>query len=105
MNLEPSEYEPQLLRELFGAAIELAEPERSRFFDEHCAGLPELRDALERLVRADLNADAYPLWQFPALHVEARHMAVEDKPPTERVLAVQDSAVHRIRRHGHRVPG
>jgi eukaryotic-like serine/threonine-protein kinase len=81
MSSEPSEYEPQLLRELFGAAIELAEPERSRFLDEHCAGSPELRDEVERLVRADLNADADPLWQFPALHVEARHLALEDKPP------------------------
>jgi serine/threonine protein kinase len=81
MSLEPFEHAPQLLRELFDAAIELAEPQRSRFLDEHCAGSPELRDALDRLVRADLSADAHPLWQLPALHVEARHLALEEKPP------------------------
>jgi tRNA A-37 threonylcarbamoyl transferase component Bud32/tetratricopeptide (TPR) repeat protein len=81
MSLEPFEPAPQLLRELFSAAIELAEPERSRFLDEHCAGSPELRDTLERLVRADLSAEAHPLWQLLAFHVEARHLAVEDQPP------------------------
>src|SRR5579863_7197415 len=81
MSLEPSEYEPRHLRELFGAAIALAEPERTRFLDEHCAGSPMLRNALERLVRADLAAGSHPLWQFPALHAEARHMAMEDQLP------------------------
>ncbi len=85
MNVEPSEHEPRHLRELFGAAIELAEPERTRFLDEQCAGLPDLRKALEKLIRADLAATAHPLWQFPALHAEARHIAMEDKLPPDQL--------------------
>ena len=87
MNSEHSErpYDPLELREIFAAALELDRAERGRFLDGRCAGLPELRNAVERLLRADADADSQTLWQFPAVYAEARHMAVEDSLPFDRL--------------------
>jgi eukaryotic-like serine/threonine-protein kinase len=81
MSWEPAEHGGGLLRELFDAAIELTEPERGRFLDGQCTGLPGLRETLERLIRADLDADAEPLWQLPAIHSEAQHIALRGGAP------------------------
>jgi serine/threonine protein kinase len=63
------------LRELFAAASELAPAEQRRFLDEECGGQPELRRALEDLLRADESAQSNTAWQRPALNREARFTA------------------------------
>jgi serine/threonine protein kinase len=87
MNSEHSErpYDPLQLREIFAAALELDRAERGRFLDVRCAGLPELRSAVERLLRADADAASQTLWQFPAVYAEARHMAIEESLPFDRL--------------------
>ncbi|HTW63508.1 MAG TPA: serine/threonine-protein kinase [Bryobacteraceae bacterium] len=75
--LSEEQYDPQRLRELFTAACELDDPARARFIDENCTGSPGLRKALEKLLGADRDATSRTLWNFPALHAEARHQAAE----------------------------
>ncbi|HUE04500.1 MAG TPA: serine/threonine-protein kinase [Bryobacteraceae bacterium] len=73
------------MREIFAAALELADPERGRLLDAQCDGRPELRDAVEKLLRADAEAASQTLWQYPAVYAEARHMAIEDILPFARL--------------------
>jgi len=41
------------LQEIFEAAVNLSEPQRSAYLDEACAGDPDLRDRLNQLLNAD----------------------------------------------------
>ena len=65
----------QRMRELFDEASALDETARTGFLAEECAGSPELREAVEKLLRADREAESATLWRFPALHAEAKEKA------------------------------
>jgi eukaryotic-like serine/threonine-protein kinase len=86
-DLSESGYEPRQLRELFEASIEMEEAERGPFLDRNCAGRPTLRNALERLLRADSDAASQTLWRSRAVDVEAGHMAAEGSLPFEHLGA------------------
>jgi eukaryotic-like serine/threonine-protein kinase len=81
-DLSDRRYDPRRLRDLFGDACELEEVEREAFLDLHCAGQPALREALEKLLRADRVNDSQAPWAS-ALQLEARHMAAEGSLPFE----------------------
>src|SRR5450755_1657953 len=49
------------LREVFGAALETPEPERSRFLESACEGDKELRLEVERLLAGNQESS----WQSP----------------------------------------
>jgi tetratricopeptide (TPR) repeat protein len=76
MNSELPQHEvkdgPARLRDLFAQVCELDPAVRNRFLDEECAGQPELRWALEDLLRADEGAQANTAWGRSALGMEAR---------------------------------
>lgn len=71
------DYDPEVLEELFFAAGALGPDEQPAFLREHCVGRPDLRQALENLLRAHRNSDP-AAWELPALQIEARELASED---------------------------
>jgi serine/threonine protein kinase len=77
------DYDGGRLRELFDQACELEVSERGRFLDLHCAGQPSLRNALEKLLRADAEPELKTLWRTGAAAAEARHMAAAASLPFE----------------------
>ncbi len=85
----------QTLRELFAAAIEIEEPERSRFLDAHCGSSESLRRAVEQLIEADLAAESREFWRVPALEIEARVVA-EDETAEQRPAPLERLGPYRI---------
>jgi tetratricopeptide (TPR) repeat protein len=81
---EPADDGAQL-RELFHAACEMAETDRASFLDRSCAGKPELRIKLEKLLGADSAAESEIRWQTPALDIEVREMAADVSLPFEKL--------------------
>src|SRR5262245_55454465 len=66
---EPS---PESVEALFQQAAELDEDRRRVFLDEHCAGDPELRAAVEELLHFDARARSDPdFLRSPAASVRA----------------------------------
>src|SRR5262245_55290311 len=49
------------IKEIFVGALDLAEPERSAFLNEHCGGDPVLRGEVERLLEAEGGALENPI--------------------------------------------
>src|SRR5215831_6901555 len=49
------------IKEIFVGALDLAEPERSAFLNEHCGGDPVLRSEVERLLEAEGGALENPI--------------------------------------------
>jgi len=90
MNSEASEpaaqaFDPELLEELFFAASELGDGGIPAFLEERCAGQPELRRALEALLRTSKETGAGTAWDQPALQIEARQLAQEPQLPFARL--------------------
>lgn len=87
MKIELAEdaFDPRELRALFGVACELEEAQCGAFLDRHCQRQPRLRAEIERLLRADRQADKNSLWRAPAAVAEARNLAVEAHLQHDRV--------------------
>jgi hypothetical protein len=71
------------LRELVHAACEIEGTARASFLDRSCVGRPDLRSAMEKLLRADFEAEPATLWQRSAIDAEAREIAAEASLPFE----------------------
>ena len=76
---------PDRLRDLFAAASELEPAVQQRWLDRECAGEPEMRRALEDLLRADRGAQSSTLWERSALQFEARQTMAAQQLPLERL--------------------
>ncbi len=72
------------LEELFHALSELDTAGRKEFLEANCSADPVLRDALEKLLKADQESKT-ALLNTPALQMEARNLAYGGDLPLDRV--------------------
>jgi eukaryotic-like serine/threonine-protein kinase len=79
-------FDPELLEELFWAAADLGGEGIPAFLDQRCAGRPELRRAVEALLRTSRETGSTgTFWDRPALHHEVRQLAREPQLPFARL--------------------
>ena len=74
--METSEYWPKI-KEILGAALELAPSERGPFLDQACARQPALRAEVESLLAAHAKANAF----FPSERTESNEASRVAEPP------------------------
>ena len=68
----------QRINQLYYAALEVEEKERTAFLEQHCSGDPELRREVESLLA--MHQEAGGFLNRPA--VEAVAKALQDEPPS-----------------------
>src|SRR6516225_7612562 len=67
-----AELSPEAVEDLFQQAADLVPERRGAFLDEQCAGDPDLRAAVERLLQFDAKAQSAPEFlRSPAADVRA----------------------------------